>query len=78
MCPQANLNPSNEATDVKYKGHLETKFLINSDILYETICFGLADSDNKVSCLLGSFCWFFVVVVFGGSFLLFIWCGVYK
>ncbi|XP_070189691.1 rotatin-like isoform X1 [Littorina saxatilis] len=48
---QTCLNADKEAASGSYTGHLEAKFILNSDILYEITCFGLADPDNKVSNL---------------------------
>ncbi|XP_076470158.1 rotatin-like isoform X2 [Babylonia areolata] len=48
---QSCLNPASEAASTKATGHLGARFILNKDLLYEIVCFGLADSDNKVSSL---------------------------
>ena len=48
MWLQSSLNADSEAAGTNCTRHLEAKFLLNSDILYEVTCFGLADADNKV------------------------------
>ena len=42
------MNPS-------YTGYLDAAFLLDSDIMYEVVCFGLADPNNKV-------CIYFVIL----------------
>ncbi|XP_046578265.1 LOW QUALITY PROTEIN: rotatin-like [Haliotis rubra] len=49
---QTSLNV-NQAADPKSRTCLRVKFLLDHDVLYEIICFGLADSDPQVATAAG-------------------------
>lgn len=45
---QSCLNAEKDAASGSYTGHLEARFILTSEIFYEIVCFGLADTDAKV------------------------------